>query len=313
MPERTRTERRDGGLRFKRSISDHVSSDVTPIAARPRPRRLSRPIYPTRPRAAPWVDWPRVRRRPPPLVLASASPRRRELLAGLGLSFESTCPTSTRRRWPARRPEAMVLRLARAKARAVAERRAPRRGRTGRGGHGRPLVIAADTTVVLDGECSASRATSRRPPPSSPAWRAATTGSTPGHALRLGDARGERPAQHARALPAARRAEVADYAATGEGLDKAGGYAIQGLGATLIDGIDGCYGAVVGLSLPRCCWPHASWGCGLSSFVRAWYVFVGLALLTFALTAFVGRCPRSCRPRSRCRRRRSTAPACTRA
>src|SRR5699024_10748611 len=44
--------------------------------------------------------------------------------------------------------------------------------------------------------------------------------------------------------------EIASYAASGEGLDKAGGYALQGLGAALIERVDGCHTNVIGLSLP---------------------------------------------------------------
>jgi septum formation protein len=188
----------------------------------------------------------------PPLVLASASPRRRELLAGLGLSFEIDVPDVDETPWLDEAPEAMVLRLARAKALAVAVRRrqvgpdavapvppdAP------------PLVIAADTTVVLDGESLGKP----RDVAEAAAFVARLSGRDhwvhTGHALRLG----EREASVLRSTRVRFRAldavEIADYAATGEGLDKAGGYAIQGLGATLIDAIDGCYGAVVGLSLP---------------------------------------------------------------
>ena len=174
------------------------------------------------------------------LVLASASPRRRELLAGLGLSFEIDVPDVDETPMPGEPPEAMVLRLARAKALAVARRRAPERS----------LVVAADTTVVVDGEMLAKPADAAE----AAAFVARLSGRVPlghtGQALRGG-------AREASALRTTRvrfreltPQEIADYAASGEGLDKAGGYAIQGLGATLIDGIDGCYGAVVGLSLP---------------------------------------------------------------
>ena len=188
----------------------------------------------------------------PPLVLASASPRRRELLAGLGLSFEIDVPDVDETPWPDEAPEAMVLRLARAKALAVAVRRqqlgpdavAPVSPEAP------PLVIAADTTVVLDGESLGKPRDVRE----AAAFLARLAGRDhwvhTGHALRLG----EREASVLRSTRVRFRAldaaEIADYAATGEGLDKAGGYAIQGLGATLIDAIDGCYGAVVGLSLP---------------------------------------------------------------
>ena len=192
---------------------------------------------------------------PPPLVLASASPRRRELLAGIGLSFVVDVPDVDEAPLADESPEAMVLRLARAKARAVAHRRgaaSERRGVTERRGAAAtaPLVIAADTTVVLDGEMLGKP----RDVAEAAAFVARLAGRDhwvhTGHALRLG-------AREASVLRSTRvrfrpldATEVADYAATGEGLDKAGGYAIQGLGATLIDGIDGCYGAVVGLSLP---------------------------------------------------------------
>jgi septum formation protein len=176
----------------------------------------------------------------PALVLASASPRRRELLAGLGLTFEIDVPDVDETQLDGEAPEAMVVRLAAAKARAVAVRRDPER----------PLVIAADTTVVIDGEAIAKP----RDVAEAAAFVARLAGRThtvhTGHALRLGD----REVLALRTtLVRVRRldaSEVQAYAATGEGLDKAGGYAIQGIGATLIDGIEGCYGAVVGLSLP---------------------------------------------------------------
>ena len=199
---------------------------------------------------------------PPPLVLASASPRRRELLAGIGLSFVVDVPDVDEAPLADESPQVMVLRLACAKARAVAERRRGavserRRGATaaneapgGGAAAATPLVIAADTTVVLDGEMLGKP----RDVAQAAAFVARLAGREhwvhTGHALRLG----AREASVLRSTRVRFRAldatEIADYAATGEGLDKAGGYAIQGLGATLIDGIDGCYGAVVGLSLP---------------------------------------------------------------
>ncbi|MFO8149399.1 MAG: Maf family protein [Trueperaceae bacterium] len=201
----------------------------------------------------------------PPLVLASASPRRRELLSGLGLSFEIDVPDVDETPVAGEAPDAMVLRLARSKARAVAARRHPASadaaapadaaasggGEAGSAGaFAWPLVIAADTTVVLDGESLGKP----RDVEEAAAFVARLSGRDhwvhTGHALRLG----EREATVLRSTRVRFRpldaAEIADYAATGEGLDKAGGYAIQGLGATLIDAIDGCYGAVVGLSLP---------------------------------------------------------------
>jgi septum formation protein len=179
---------------------------------------------------------------PTPIVLASGSPRRRELLAGLGVAFEVEVPDVDEARRPDEDAAAMVLRLARAKAAAVAQRRAAAL-RT-------PLVIAADTTVVVDGlvlekprDAAEAEAFVRR-------LAGRTHEVHTGHALRLAD----REVAEVRTTRVRFRPldddEVRAYAATGEGLDKAGGYAIQGRGAALIEGIEGCYGTVVGLSLP---------------------------------------------------------------
>jgi septum formation protein len=185
-----------------------------------------------------------------PIVLASGSPRRRELLAGLGVAFEVEVPDVEEVRRPGEAPPAMVLRLARAKAAAVAERRATVGGRTTDGAAAVPLVIAADTTVVVDGEVLEKP----RDVAEAAAFVARLAGRVhavhTGHALRLGDA----DAADVRTTLVRFRSldddEIQAYAATGEGLDKAGGYAIQGRGAALVESIDGCYGTVVGLSLP---------------------------------------------------------------
>ena len=191
----------------------------------------------------------------PPLVLASASPRRRELLAGLGLSFEIDVPDVDESPLVGESPDAMVMRLARAKARAVATRRAATGVPVGAASAPArpipvPLVIAADTTVVLDGQALAKP----RDVAEAAAFLTRLAGRThlvhTGHALRLGAREATALRSTAVRFRALDAREIDDYAATGEGLDKAGGYAIQGIGATLIDGIDGCYGAVVGLSLP---------------------------------------------------------------
>ena len=173
----------------------------------------------------------------PPIVLASASPRRRELLRGLGLSFE-ICPADLDETPEAREaPGALAERLSRAKAEAVARQRPE------------ALVIAADTVVTLRGRLlgkPADEAENR-------AFLAALAGREhevlTGHALayqgRLEQVL-RRTVVRFRPLSAA---EIAAYAASGEGRDKAGGYAIQGLGATLVPYIEGCYFNVVGLSI----------------------------------------------------------------
>lgn len=179
---------------------------------------------------------------PPPIVLASGSPRRRALLAGLGVAFEVDVPDVDEARTPGEDAAAMVLRLARAKAAAVAERRSATRPT--------PLVIAADTTVVIDGAVLEKP----RDAAEAAAFVARLAGRVhevhTGHAVRLG----AREVAEVRTTRVRFRPlepdEVEAYAATGEGLDKAGAYAIQGRGAALVEGIEGCYGTVVGLSLP---------------------------------------------------------------
>ena len=190
----------------------------------------------------------------PPIVLASGSPRRRELLAGLGVVFEVDVPDVDEARAPGEDAPAMVLRLARAKAAAVAARwaRSSPAGIAAVGGGAAlaPLVIAADTTVVIDGAVLEKP----RDVAEAAAFVARLAGRVhevhTGHALRLGDREvAEVRTTRVRVRPLDAD-EVLAYAATGEGLDKAGGYAIQGRGAALIEGIEGCYGTVVGLSLP---------------------------------------------------------------
>ena len=191
---------------------------------------------------------------PPSIVLASGSPRRRELLTGLGLAFEVDVPDVDEARAPGEDAATMVLRLARAKATAVAARWAVAREHPGSSGGAdaatAPLVIAADTTVVVDGVVLEKP----RDVAEAAAFVARLAGRVhevhTGHALRFGELElAEVVTTRVRFRPLDPD-EVEAYAATGEGLDKAGGYAIQGRGAALVAGIEGCYGAVVGLSLP---------------------------------------------------------------
>jgi septum formation protein len=176
------------------------------------------------------------------LVLASASPRRRELLQGLGLTFDIATPDIDETPLPGEQPEAMVVRLARTKAAAVANALAASRADR--------LVLAADTTVVVDGEILGKPADMAEGVRFLQRLQGRSHWVHTGHALRWG----EREATALRSTRVTFRSlaahEIERYAASGEGMDKAGGYAIQGVGATLVHSIDGCYGAVVGLSLP---------------------------------------------------------------
>lgn len=176
-------------------------------------------------------------------MLASASPRRRELLAALGLDFEVVPADIDETPRAGESADALVGRLSRGKAAAVAQLRPEVRA-------GRALVIAADTVVVLDGEVLGKphdrvEARSFIGRLAGRSHRVLT-----GHALRLGEREVCRVRRTEVTFRTLDDGELDRYAASGEGLDKAGGYAIQGLGSALVERIDGCYFNVVGLSVP---------------------------------------------------------------
>jgi septum formation protein len=170
------------------------------------------------------------------LVLASSSPRRRELLERLGLKLIIDPPHVDESVRPGEQPEAYVRRLALAKAEEVAPR------------HLDAWVLAADTTVVRDGEVLG------KPETPEAALQMLGTLEGRGHivltAVALGGrGRGVRvvgaEVTFAQVGPAALRW----YVGTGEPLDKAGGYAVQGCGAFLVERITGSHSAVIGLPL----------------------------------------------------------------
>ena len=181
-----------------------------------------------------------------PLILASASPRRAEILRRAGFRFR-ILPTSVdesprRRESPARH----VVRLAREKAFAAALRV-----------RGPAIIIGADTVVVAGRQIlgkPASRAGARR-------MLRLLSGRT--HRVLTGIAllRLSRGARRPRMLSAAEStrvtfarltpSQIAQYVATGESMGKAGAYAIQGRAGKFVTRIEGCYFNVVGLPLAR--------------------------------------------------------------
>jgi septum formation protein len=174
----------------------------------------------------------------PPLLLASASPRRRALLAALGARFEVVPADVDEDAGPGEAPEATAARLAAAKAAAVAERRPEAR------------VLAADTVVILDGaslgkprDAAENRAFLRR-------LAGVPHTVVTAHVLRGPEGAAAASVATEVRLRRLRDHEIERWARSGEGLDKAGGYAIQDLGAALVDEVHGCYSNVVGLSLP---------------------------------------------------------------
>ena len=173
----------------------------------------------------------------PVLVLASGSPRRRQLLDMLGIEHRVVPPDVDETRRPGEAPADYVVRLAREKARAVSGR------------DPKPLVLAADTTVILGDELFAKPATVGEAVEMLGRLAGRTHQVYTGVAL----AQGERveTALDVSDVTFRRlaRDQIANYVATGEPMDKAGAYAIQGKGAALIDGIRGDFFGVMGLPL----------------------------------------------------------------
>lgn len=172
-------------------------------------------------------------------ILASSSPRRRELLGSIGLQFDIIPSEIPEQRGQAETPEEYVARLSREKARAVAEK------------HPSRWVIAADTTVALDDHVL------EKPTDAEDAKRmlAMIAGHThvvyTGVTLKRLDVKyldTHVATSEVRMLPMTAR-DIEWYVGTREPLDKAGAYAAQGVGGMFIDSIHGSYTNVVGLPL----------------------------------------------------------------
>jgi len=179
-----------------------------------------------------------------PLVLGSGSPRRREIISALGLPFEVRAADIDESRRAGEPPVDYLERIA-------AEKLAAVRARVGAAPHA--AILVADTSVVIDGDVLGK--------PVDVADAARLFGRIAGrvHSVLTRYAIGlcgEQGAQIARTVEtlvhirAADAAEIRAYAATGEGLDKAGAYAAQGVGAFFIERVVGSYSNVVGL--PAC-------------------------------------------------------------
>jgi len=171
------------------------------------------------------------------LILASSSPRRRQLLDMLQIPFTVIPAAIDERRIDGEAPERYVVRLAREKAASVSEQ------------HPGALVLGADTTVVVRGELLAKPESAAEAEAMLAKLRGRTHHVMTGVALvcdgRIEDAIDISDVTF-RALP---DAMIASYVATGEPMDKAGAYAVQGLGAVLIQGIRGDFFSVMGLPL----------------------------------------------------------------
>ena len=175
----------------------------------------------------------------PEVILASQSPRRRELLSLVGIAHAVQPADIDETQWPDEEPRAHCERLAREKVAAVAEREP------------KALVIGSDTIVILDGEVLGK--------PNDEAEARATLARLSGRSHTVMTAvavrwRGqERSAVEEVGVTfhALSAEQIAEYVATREPMDKAGAYGIQGYGATIVARVDGDYFAVMGLPLQR--------------------------------------------------------------
>ena len=194
------------------------------------------------------------------LVLGSSSPRRRELLERMGLRFRVLTADIDETKYETEDPEASVRRICEAKANAVAQ--AVEAALTASGGEppaqpqAETLILTADTVVVLDGrilgkprgEAEAKamlRALSGRE-------HAVYTAFTlrPAGGMQTESTHCEKTLVKFRELT---DAEIDTYVDSGEPMDKAGAYGIQGLGAMLVEGIRGDYFTVMGLPVCKLC------------------------------------------------------------
>jgi septum formation protein len=189
-----------------------------------------------------------------PLLLGSASPRRRDILGSLGLPFAVLPADIAEDVLAGETPSRYLERIVLAKLAAIWARLALE-GVAAQAPAGVAAVLVADTTVVIDDAivgkpsdvADAAAVLSRLVGRSHEVFtRYAIARPEPGE----GSVLASRTVRTEVRLRAATAAEVAAYAGTGEGLDKAGAYAAQGIGSFLVESVTGSYSNVVGL--PAC-------------------------------------------------------------
>ena len=173
------------------------------------------------------------------VILASASPRRRELLTLIGIAHEVIPADIDESERHGEHPAEHAERLAREKAVAVAHR------------YPDALIIAADTIVVIDDRVLGKPRTEDE----AALMLRTLRGRTHRVMTAVAVARGKRLVSGVELVDVTFReltdAEITAYIATGEPMDKAGAYGIQGYGATIVRGIEGDYFAVMGLAIGR--------------------------------------------------------------
>jgi septum formation protein len=175
------------------------------------------------------------------IILASNSPRRRELLEQAGIGYVPEPADVDESVTPGESPEGYAVRLALAKASKTA------------GDHSEGVVLGADTIVVLDGDILG------KPADAGDAARMLARLSGRTHRVLTGvalvDARTGRSVTACEETSVRMREispeEISGYVATGEPMDKAGAYGIQGRASVFVEGVTGCFFNVVGLPVAR--------------------------------------------------------------
>lgn len=171
------------------------------------------------------------------IILASGSPRRRELLQGLGLTFQVIPADIDETPLASELPRDLVGRLSITKAKTISK------------DYSDALVIAADTTVALGNQVLEKPKDKEENKLFIERLQGRKHDVFTGHAL-IYQGRLESTVKHSEVhFRPLSKEEINAYVETGEGLDKAGGYGIQGRGAALIPHIVGCYFNVMGMSV----------------------------------------------------------------
>lgn len=187
------------------------------------------------------------------IILASGSPRRRELLAGLGWNFEVIPPQVDEKKIDGEPPAELVKRLAEEKASSVASRFLGN------------WVLGADTVVALEGRILGKPNSEGEAAEMIAELSGRTHSVFTGVALIAPDGRKLINAEETRVtFRPLEKEDILAYIALGESMDKAGAYAIQERGRLLAERIDGCYFNVVGLPLFRVSQMFAEMGIALS-------------------------------------------------
>jgi septum formation protein len=174
------------------------------------------------------------------IILASASPRRREILAGIGVRFEVIC-ADTDESSTLTDPEQLTRELARRKADAVADML------KARGEYEGAIIIAADTVVACDSQILGKPHGEEHARQMLSSLSGKAHSVVTGVAVAYGDTTRTASSTTTVTVDVIPPAEIEKYIASGEPFDKAGGYGIQGNFSKWISGIEGCYFGVVGL------------------------------------------------------------------